>query len=120
MKFLLLLTFLLIAPTASIAQTSQENNLIAIEQPKDQETLQNTGGELTISFSSSTPLTQGNQWQVILDGQKVGEPQNTNSMTLQNIERGEHTVQIHTVDTHGKVLASSATTTFYVHQTAKP
>ena len=108
------------APEVVPQKIKTEDNILTIEKPNDQETLQNTGGELMIFFSSSKPLAQGEQWQVLLDGQKAGEPQTSNNVTLQNIDRGEHTLQIHTIDTHGKVLASSAITTFYMHQTAKP
>jgi hypothetical protein len=100
---------------------STADNSITIEQPKDQETLQNTGGELAITIASATPLAQGDKWQVMIDGKKLGDLQSSNNITLQNIERGEHTLQIYAVDTHGKVLASSAIITFYMHQaTAKP
>jgi FlaG/FlaF family flagellin (archaellin) len=104
------------AKKISPAQKNQEY-AITIEQPKDQETLQNTGGEVTINISSSLSLAQGDRWQILMDGKKIGEPQTQNSITLQNIERGEHTLQIQAIDTRDKVLASSVIITFYVHQT---
>ena len=96
---------------------SESYGTIKIEQPSDQETLQNTGGEVTIKFSTFTLLAQGERWQVLVDGKKNGEPQTQNTITLQNIDRGEHTLQIQAIDSHDKVLASSAIITVYVTQT---
>lgn len=99
-------------PTAGAYDT------IILTQPKDQDTLHNSGGELSIIID--TPLRKNDKWRILLDGKETGELQTTPQFTLQNIERGEHTLQIQAVDTNNKTVASSDILTLYIHQTISP
>jgi len=92
---------------------------LRVVRPAPQETYRNIGGELPVSLSLSPPLKQGHRIRVLYDGQAWPTwPERLLSFTLSGIYRGEHNIKAEVLAPDGKVVASSETVTFFVHQTS--
>jgi len=100
--------------TNSAAKTTNYTKL-AILQPQDDMALRNNSGQLTITLQIEPPLNRADEHKIHikLDGVKIAVTSG-NSATIDNIDRGTHTVTAELVDMHGKVLKSSATHTFHL------
>lgn len=86
---------------------------ITILSPGPEETIRSNIGEVNIHFVI-TPEFLGKSY-LLLDNQLV----NTNGKTqvrLNNVERGEHHIEVQLRDNSGKIFASSHKQTFYLHK----
>ena len=90
--------------------------IVSIETPSNDQTLRSSRGLITVQANLSRKLTIGERAQLMLDNQPFGAPKATTSWELSNIDRGEHTITVHIVES-GKVIASSSTITVYLHKT---
>lgn len=90
--------------------------IVKIETPSNDQTLRSSRGLITVQANLSRKLTIGERAQLMLDNQPFGAPKATTSWELSNIDRGEHTITVHIVES-GKVIASSSTITVYLHKT---
>lgn len=90
----------------------------AVEQPSNDATFQNTN---TVSFAAqaSPALTNGDQMVLLLDGAKVPNfPSSGGSLTLDSVDRGQHTVQAVVQDSTGKPVCQSTPVSFTVLQSS--
>ena len=101
------------------AQSSPPETAYTLEltSPKDQETLWNNEGQIPLK-ARVLPFTpkQGFQIKVLLDGQQTSTLTNQLPVSLSNVERGAHQIQLQLLDKDGKVLASSSSITVYLHK----
>ena len=92
---------------------------IALEH---KQTIRNNAGRLVISAELSTadnlPVVPNGEFQLIIDGQLI-QSKTVPTFTIQNLDRGEHTVQIKLIQQTGKILASTETLVFYLKQASK-
>ncbi len=92
---------------------------VSITQPRQGETLRNTGGNMTVGIAVAPELRRGDSVNVLYNGQQVQTMHSSGGMfTLTEVFRGEHTLQAVVVDSRGKELKKSQPVTFYMHQTA--
>lgn len=105
------------APLASPSATGEEAYTIELASPKDQETLRDNEGTIPLQ-ARVHPFTpkQGFQIKVLLDGQETSTLTNQLPVSLSNVERGSHQIQLQLLDKDGKVLASSSSITVYLHR----
>jgi hypothetical protein len=89
-----------------------------IVSPAEQETLWNTGGVVTVQTSVQPGLQPGHRVDLLLDGQRRDVGTASGSVTLPDVFRGAHTLQIVVVDARGTELTRSAPRTFFVQQTS--
>ena len=93
-------------------------NIVDIVSPAEQETLWNIGATLNLQVRFEPALQPGHRFDVLLDG----EPRTLNStsgrVTLPNVFRGTHTLQIVVSDGSGIELMRSPMRTFHVQQTS--
>jgi hypothetical protein len=82
----------------------------------DQETLWNIGGNLAVQVSFDPPLQQGHRFDLALDGQRRNLNTASLRLTLPNVCRGAHTLQVIVVDPAGTEVMRSATRNFVVQQ----
>lgn len=89
---------------------------IELNTPTDGESLGPTHNSLRISASASPRLQHDHFVELYLDGEKIVGPSKTSSTSVPlNLKmRGRHSAVAKVVDQDGKVLATSATVTFYV------
>lgn len=95
----------------------QQYTSVKITEPTDEYTyVNNESGDIVVKLALAPELQQGNFVQILFDGSPVGKPQETTSLKIQNIDRGEHTVQAQILDSSGAVIASSNKVKFYLQR----
>jgi hypothetical protein len=99
-------------PAAQLRQTYSEAE---ITSPKQEETIWGTGSSTQINVDLKAPLLPGLMVQMVFDGRKL-EPRPSASITLEQIDRGEHTVFAEVVDNTGEVFGRTEPVTFYMRQ----
>lgn len=96
-------------------------NRVVIEGIPDEEALRANNGTFTVTVALQTEarvLPTSYRYQLLLDGTPYGAPQSSNSFTLTNVDRGQHTLQAQIVN-NGMVVASSESYTFTVQRVAR-
>lgn len=85
--------------------------------PADDATLRENTGAIGVSFALEPALdvARGHRLVVLLDGQ-ARDPIRETSLTLENVDRGTHTLQGQVVDAAGKVLISSPSIKVHLHR----
>lgn len=92
---------------------------VAITSPGMEETIWNTGGNVTVSVSLNPALRQGHRITLYMDGRALGDmPPGATSLVLTEVVRGTHQLKAVVSDAVGTVLAESKPTTFFYKQTA--
>jgi hypothetical protein len=90
-----------------------------IWKPGEDETITNTGGAVDVRLRFDPALRPGHSLYLYLNGRLVEDfPGNALEYTLQNVERGTHTLIAIIQDQGGKRIAETPMVTFYVRQTS--
>lgn len=95
---------------------------VVISGIPDEEALRANNGTFTVSVLLQTEarvLPSSYRYQLLLDGKPYGATQSSNSFTLTNVERGDHTIQANIVS-NNTVVASSEVESFTVQRVAAP
>jgi hypothetical protein len=93
-------------------------SVLDIVSPSNQETLSNIGGMLTLELAVYPALRSVDRIDVIFDGQRRQQGVRSLSVTIPDVERGEHTIQAVILGEDGQELMRSATVTVFVRQTS--
>jgi hypothetical protein len=104
-------------PPATAAATAAYQS-IEILSPADQETLWNIGTTLPVQVGFQPALQPGHRYDLLLDGQRRNVNAVAPSITLTDVFRGIHTLQVLVIDAQGTELARSQPRTFMVQQTS--
>jgi len=86
---------------------------ISITSPTDEATIRDNTGTIEVSTSVSPPLRPGHKFVLLLDGEQKGESV-SGSFTLNNLDRGSHSLTAQVVNKAGKTLISSTPVTVYL------
>ncbi|TVP57679.1 MAG: DUF4124 domain-containing protein [Halomonadaceae bacterium] len=97
------------------ADDSSRYRNLTITRPEHDTAFWRTSGEVTIQVTIDPALRSGHRLQLELDGKKK-PPQQGNSFSFQNMDRGTHEVIAHVVDSNGEIIQSSELTRFTVHR----
>ncbi|MGC3981221.1 MAG: DUF4124 domain-containing protein [Steroidobacteraceae bacterium] len=90
---------------------------VEISSPGAEETVANTGGQVSVAVRVEPALAKTHRLALYLDGRAVpGFPEQGMGFTLQEVERGEHTLMLTVLDAQGKPVATSPSIKFYVRQ----
>jgi hypothetical protein len=114
------------APNSDVSAGGQNSNRqtasapayrsLEIWKPASQETVSNSGGQVSVRLRADPQLAAGDAIALYLDGQKVeGAPQAL-EYELSNIARGIHTLTAAIVTNRGQTAIESSTVTFNVLQ----
>jgi hypothetical protein len=87
---------------------------IDIVSPAEEETLWNIEGVLNVSVSLTPAMQAGHQMRAYHNG--MSEMVSGTSFQLQEVWRGEHTIQVEVLDATGTLLIRSQPRRFYVQQ----
>jgi hypothetical protein len=86
---------------------------VAISTPASGETVHDNQGNvrvtLAIQAGAVPPVIRP-----LLDGKPHGADQRTSTFILENVDRGEHVLQVQLIDANGDVIAKSQSVTFYL------
>ncbi|XOV84065.1 MAG: DUF4124 domain-containing protein [bacterium] len=90
---------------------------IAITSPAHDESLrENTGNiNVTVAMDPALDTSAGHRLQVLVDGQVAGEAPGA-TISLQNVDRGTHTLIAQVIDANNSVLASSDAVVVHLHR----
>jgi hypothetical protein len=78
-----------------------------ITNPKNAEGLRSNNGSVSISVSLEPGLNPGHKIIISMDGKEIGIG---TSVSLQNVDRGTHSISASVVDANGKTLISTSST----------
>jgi hypothetical protein len=104
------------SPTA--ATPAAPYRAVEIVSPADQETLRNIGGALPVVVRFQPNLQPGHRFDLALDGQRRNLNATSARVTLPDVVRGSHTLELIVVDPAGTEIMRSAPRTFFVQQTS--
>ena len=91
---------------------------IEVVSPAEQETLWNIGTNLPVQVRFQPALQSGHRYDLQLDGQRRNVNTASPRVTLPDVFRGEHTLQVVVIDSAGKELGRSPARVFFVQQTS--
>jgi hypothetical protein len=91
---------------------------VEIVTPADQETLWNIGATLPVQVRFQPALQPGHRYDLVLDGQRRNVDPTGLRVTLPDVFRGAHTLQVVVLDSAGTELMRSPPRTFFVQQTS--
>jgi len=86
--------------------------------PDNDETVRSNEGEVRVSIELQPGLAQGHKIRIYLDGNKASGELPTTQVTLQNVERGTHSLAVAVVDATGGELIRSPANTFHLRRLA--
>src|SRR5262245_64348731 len=91
---------------------------VEVVSPADQETLWNIGTNLSVQVRFQPGLQPGHRYDLVYDGQRRNLNTATTRVTLPDVFRGEHTLQVVVIDAAGAEVMRSAARVFFVQQTS--
>jgi hypothetical protein len=90
-----------------------------IVQPADDETIPNSGGAVTVRIAFEPTLAPGHSLYLYMDGRIIEDfPPTALEYTVQNVERGTHSLVAIIQDSGGKRIAETPAVRFHVRQTS--
>lgn len=100
-------------PANKDAASAASYATLAITSPSQDEAVRNNPGNLTIDFQIQPNLKEGQGLQLLMDGKVVSKVTSPEPISLSNVDRGTHQVQlqVYALDS-GTVLQSSKPVTF--------
>lgn len=88
---------------------------ITVTAPQAAETVHDNNGTLAVEVSlQGAALTDGRRLRALIDGRPFGGDQATVRFVLNDIDRGEHTLQVLLLDAKGVVITTSVLVTFHM------
>jgi len=89
---------------------------VQIVTPAEQAQIPMGQHQVPVSLQLTPPLSANHSVQLYLDGQPFGAPGHSAQLMLDNLHRGEHTLQAAVLDQQGKELNRSGSVLFYVQR----
>ena len=89
---------------------------VTVDSPEHEENIHGTAGSFTVSVSSNPSLKKGDKYQLLIDGNAIGEPTKLSQFNVQNINRGEHSIAVQILNKQGKSLITSPRITVYIQR----
>lgn len=107
-------------PTTDTAQplAPTSYSVFLITSPSDDATIRDNAGNVTVSLSSEPALVEGHKIQLYLNGAAYQSAQASLSFTLDNVDRGTHTVSANLLSETGATLMQTKAITFHLHRVA--
>jgi len=100
-----------LAPADAEAPTRYDTRIVT---PADNAAIPRGPGNVASQAAWNPRLASGETLQLLLDGEPVGAPQQTPSLQLSNVYRGEQRLKVVRLDENGAQLDASAASTVYV------
>lgn len=100
----------------SNSQTKKTQYDVQITSPSDKQTIRDNNGTLNILAAVTPSFTPNHNVQLLLDGKVIKPAQHSAVFVLNEIDRGEHSLQVQLLDKEGKVIASSNQVTVFMHR----
>lgn len=106
-------------PTAAVQGSGAAvYDVFTVIQPAPQEILWGTGGAVGVALRVTPALQPDHRLGLYLDGKLVGLDTRATRLELNDVHRGEHTLQAVILDGQRKEVLRSPAVTFFVQQTS--
>ena len=109
------------APSATVETVKPSEHpgytVFEVTSPKAGETFRDNGGLVSIQLTLVPRLFRDHTISIFMDGKELGSGRST-SITLQNVDRGSHSVNANVVGKDGQQVTSTPTVTFHLHKTS--
>jgi|AntDeeMetagen134_2_1112570.scaffolds.fasta_scaffold00088_15 hypothetical protein len=99
-------------------QERERYKRVEIVEPEHDSAFWHGGGMVTIRARTEPRLSKGHSYQLEFDGER-GDTNRSGRFSLNNVNRGTHTVVVHVLDSSGQVITSSDTTRFTLHRPSR-
>lgn len=96
------------APTQKALKVVTHYNMLRILAPEPDGTVNQSSGQLIVTVASDPPLSEGDLYQLILDGDTIGEPTTSPVIMVQPVDRGLHQLSVEIIDTDGLTVERTA------------
>jgi len=92
-----------------------------ITTPKDGKAMRNNAGlvEVKLAIQPKLDVKAGHRIDFLLDGHVIKSASKRSTLTIKNMERGEHRLQARIKDKQGKLLKSTASIKIVLHRYSK-
>lgn len=101
------------AASLELEKNKQEQMHIRISSPIEQQMFISAIREVPVTIMVEPKLSSSQKIKLLVDNQPFGEPQNTDTFVIKEIERGAHELKAMVLDEQGKILATSEPVTFH-------
>jgi uncharacterized protein DUF4124 len=91
---------------------------VEVLSPAEQETLWNIGTNLPVQVRFQPALQPGHRYDLMYDGQRRNLNTASPNITLPDVFRGQHTLQVVVLDSDGTEVMRSPARVFFVQQTS--
>jgi anti-sigma factor RsiW len=100
---------------ATLPAGAADYQSLTIVAPADQATIHDNQGHLRIEAAATPPLSvgSGDRFVFVVDGVPM-LPSRNDTLTLDQMDRGSHTLQVQIVDGSGNTLIASPTSTVHL------
>lgn len=89
---------------------------ISITSPEPNQTIRENTGSVYVSTRIAPRFEAGFTIGLFLNGVAIGEPSDTTTLALRDVERGQHTLQVKLYNKQNQVIATSAESVFFMHR----
>ena len=103
---------LVLGVVLTLGVVAQPRIEVTISSPASGETLHDNEGNVRVTLAIQGAGVPG--IRPLLDGKPYGPDQRTSTFILENVDRGEHVLQVQVIDAKGDVVATSQPLTFYL------
>lgn len=97
-------------------EKSGEYQDFSIAQPENDATIRSNEGTVTVGLSLSPSLAAGHVIHVYLDGSRLEADMTTTQFSLNELNRGTHTLEAKIVDAEGKVQIATESISFHLRK----
>ncbi|WP_051201991.1 DUF4124 domain-containing protein [Ferrimonas senticii] len=104
------------SPRRSGNTEAEERYQLQIASPAADATIRDNNGQLQVAIAVTPELASFHRLQLLVDGKVLRTLGGGGNFAIDDIQRGEHQLQVKVVDKNGKVLASSPNRTFFMHR----
>ena len=89
---------------------------ISITSPEPNQTIRENTGSVYVSTQIAPRFEAGFTIGLFLNGIAIGEPSDTTTLALRDVERGQHTLQVKLYNKQNQVIATSPESVFFMHR----
>lgn len=87
-----------------------------IVQPENDATIRSNEGVVAVSLMLSPSLAEGDAIQIFVDGTKLKGELTSTQFTLNDLNRGTHSLEVKIVDAKGNTLKSASSVNFHLRK----